>query len=660
MNNQNQAKQNSWRAGLFPGLGIIFLIVVLRFLGGLQLYEWLTLDRFLKSRSSEPMDERITIIGLDEEDIARKGFPIPDSEIAELLATIQQHQPLAVGLDLAKNLAKPVLIEAIKANPNHYAVEKTLPPTISPPPGLPETQVGFVDVSTDHDSRLRRTILGTHCNECKSYKKSLVIRLTEKYFANRRIELTNGKRDPAAMAFNGVELPLFYPDTGGYVRVKDNGQQMLINYRTSDSNEPFRVISLADVENKNFAPSWIKDRIVLIGMTAPSVPDIQNTTVVGSKKLSAGKIFGVEVIAHSISQILSAVEDGRPLIRTFSEPFENIWIVFWGMAGIGIAWLPSRPWKNLLAVGVTNLGLILFCWALLVYTGWWLPVVPATIVCLLNGFALTPFYYRDRSLRSLLVERQKTIDLTYDSIHNGPLQTLKLLIRNTKDGRLAEGQSLDRLETLDHEMREVYESLYQQTSNPFSSDLQKNGIIFDMQQPLHKLLELVYRSTTERMANQNFPYFVSLKILIPDFQPVEDHYLSTEQKLGICHILEEALCNVGNHAEGATRLKVSCYQQDDDYCILKIEDNGAGCNSERQGRGTKQGLKLAQRLGGKFERKSRTPKQGTICQLTWQNQKSFVSVILDLFLINKRKHSIIKDVATEQKSSAKKVVNNEL
>ena len=621
MESRNQAKHNSWRVGLFPGLSIICLAILLRVFGGLQIYEWLMLDRFLQSRTTEPRDERITIIGIDEPDIERKGYPIPDADIANLLTTIQQYQPAAVGLDLAKNLAEPELIAALTADPDQYAVAKIFPPQVPPPPEIPETQVGFVDVSTDDDSRLRRIILGGYCDECETYQKSLTLKLAESYFKQRGITLENSDRDPQAMAFDNVELPLFYPYTGGYINTVDNGQQMLLNYRINQDREPFRMISLADVEQQNFDPSWLQGRIILIGMTAPSVPDMQNTTVAGSKELSAGKIYGVEVIAHSVSQILSAVEDGRPLIRTLPEPVEYLWIIVWGVVGMGIAWLPARPWKNLLAIGITNLGLSGFCWLLLAYTGWWLPVVPATMVCLLNGFALTPFYYRDRSLKALLVERQKTIDLTYDSIHNGPLQTLKLLIRNTRDGQTTQAHSLHQLETLDQEMREVYESLYQQTSNPVSSDRAITGTTLDMQQSLHKLLEQVYRNTTERMANQKFPHFASLRVLIPDFQPVADRDLTSEQKLGICRILEEALCNVGNHAQGATRLKVKCYQQAD-CSILQIEDNGAGCNSTKEGRGTKQAQKLAQKLGGKFERTARGTKPGTLCQLTWQNKQN--------------------------------------
>ena len=253
---------------------------------------------------------------------------------------------------------------------------------------------------------------------------------------------------------------------------------------------------------------------------------------------------------------------------------------------------------------------------------------------------------RDR--RSLLLERQKTIDLTYDSIHNGPLQTLKLLIRNTKDGKVTEAHSLNQLETLDHEMREVYESLYQQTSNPVSSDRDVAGTRLDMRQPLHKLLEQVYRNTTERMEKKNFPCFASLKVLIPDFQPLEDRYLNVEQKLGICQILEEALCNVGNHAEGATRLKVGCKQQDTNHSVLTIEDNGIGFNSvpgSREGRGTKQAQKLAQKLKGEFERKSRSPKKGTICQLTWQNKQSPLAILISKFpsLPRKGKEVILID-----------------
>ena len=352
-------------------------------------------------------------------------------------------------------------------------------------------------------------------------------------------------------------------------------------------------------------------------MTAPSTQDIQSSSVALSKKLPSGKVYGIEVIAHGVSQIISAIKDKRPLIKTWSEPGEYLWIIFWGGMGIILAGLPLSPWKNLVTLGLACLGLFLFCYIMLVYFGWWLPVVPATAVLVLNGSVLTSFYYQERNLRSLLQERQSTIDLTYDSIHNGPLQTLKMLIRSNRDRNISMEQSLIELEKLDFEMREVYESLYLKTSNP-QSVLSKESthiLNLDWKQPLHELLEKVYRQTIDR----DFPCFKTLKVVVPDIQPIDDRYLNQDHKRGICQVFEEALCNVGQYAEGVTRLQVICHQQSDS-CILRIEDNGIGVNSTKEGRGTQQAKKLARKLKGEFHRKKRSPK-GTVCELTWQSKK---------------------------------------
>ncbi len=123
---------------------------------------------------------------------------------------------------------------------------------------------------------------------------------------------------------------------------------------------------------------------------------------------------------------------------------------------------------------------------------------------------------------------------------------------------------------------------------------------------------------------RNFQGFTTIKTYIPpNFKPLEDCYLSTKQKRGLCIFLQEALCNVGKHAIGATSLDVICTREKSWY-RLSIIDNGAGmtssCNHKAGGRGTEQAQELARQLKGKFHRLPHTP-QGTICELTWPMTK---------------------------------------
>ena len=79
--------------------------------------------------------------------------------------------------------------------------------------------------------------------------------------------------------------------------------------------------------------------------------------------------------------------------------------------------------------------------------------------------------------------------------------------------------------------------------------------------------------------------------------------------------MEEALCNVGKHAVGATRLEVIGKLENNYYSLIIIDD-GLGVDSSREGEGTKQIRKIASRLDGKF-RRFKGEVGGTICELRW-------------------------------------------
>jgi two-component sensor histidine kinase len=142
-----------------------------------------------------------------------------------------------------------------------------------------------------------------------------------------------------------------------------------------------------------------------------------------------------------------------------------------------------------------------------------------------------------------------------------------------------------------------------------------SGLELDLQAPIYELLYQVYTYTLER----DLPCFKTLKIKVRTFDPIDNQYLSIEQKRGLCRFLEEALCNVGKHALGVTRLSVT-YTLKEGWYILGITDNGVGICSDSEGRGTQQCRNLARQLRGKFVRSPLSPK-GTVCELTWPVRK---------------------------------------
>lgn len=609
-----------WSFGALPGIAAIGLVTLVRLTGSLQLIEWVTLDSFLRLRPSEPIDKRVVIVGIDEEDIRRIGnYPIPDHEIAKLLLTLQKYQPRVIGLDIVRDI--PVepghaqLVAAFKDIKNLIVVEKIIPISIKPPPDLPPEQIGFADVLSDDDGKVRRGLLGTNRPENnKKYAFSLPLRLAEVYLKAEGIELSNGKSDRLAMRFGSTELSRFFSNSGGYVRTDDFGVQVLVNYR--NSQEGFRTLSLKeinDIETEKGNPNVLRDTfggcIVLIGVTAPSIKDFINTSAIANLQ-PPGKIYGVEFHAHVASQIISAVLDKRPVLKTWSKAWEYLWIVGWGLLGIYLGRLTKSPFKNLVYVAVTSLGLVGIGYVFIV-GGWWIPVAPALLVLFINGTILSAFYQYDRFLRSQIEIRQYTIERTFIVIHNGPLQTLANILRHVQDQDIEQHRLLEDLKNLNGEIREVGEYLKLEALTRKESFRLGSGIILDLKLPIRDLFYEVYSRTLQR----NFPCFKTLKVKAYSFDPIEEQYLSLEQKRELCQFLEEALCNVGKHAQGLTRLSVTG-KQNEGWYTLSIKDNGSSIYSSSEGRGTKQCLNLAKKLNGKFKRTG-LGKKGTLCELSW-------------------------------------------
>jgi CHASE2 domain-containing sensor protein len=569
---------------------------------------------FLRFRPAEPEDDRIVLVGIDETDTDKIGYPIPEAELVDLLNTLQTHQPRVIGLHISQNqidrVANGNFFTGLKQRQNLVVAERLLPASDQIPPlkGFSGKQVGFIDVIPDGDLHLRHMILGTlDPIDLKTYKLSLAIRLVEAYLVSRdsSLSLANGIRDPDAIRFGTTELPRLEPDSGGYVRAPMGDPEILLNFRTGTN--PFRLLSLNQIKTGNFDPEWLRDRIVIVGITDPKIrPIIPTATTSDTNSL--------EIQAHTVSQIISAVLDGRLLFSTWPGGWEYLWIVIWG--GIGVALGRQIQWlmQTLLAIGVANLLLVGMGYLLLTFGGLWLPVVPALLA--LNLSVVFPAVYeyvyeQEKALKTRLDERQRTLEQTFNTIHNGPLQTLASLLRRMRDSYLSQEQVFSALENLNREIRGISDHLKQETLVQEDSLYLGSGIKIDLKLPIHELFYEVYSYTLER---PDFSRFETLKVAC-QFEPVEQHLLTIDQKRGLCRFLEEALCNVGKHAEGATQLSITGTHHKDWY-RLQVVDNGTGIQPSTEGEGTKNARRLAAQLKGKFKRIPVSP-QGMLCELTF-------------------------------------------
>ncbi|BAZ50652.1 putative sensor with CHASE2 domain protein [Nostoc sp. NIES-4103] len=610
-----------WRVGALPGIAVIGLVMIARLAGLMQSLEWMAFDHFLRLRPHEPIDERIVILGINEDDInTRADFPLSDHDLAQLLLKLQTYKPRAIGLDIYRDL--PVnpghaeLITVFQHFKNIIGIEKVLPDEIAAPPALTPEQVGFADQIMDSDGKLRRSLLGTPTN--KGYKLSLSLNLAALYLSHQGISIENGIRDRAAIRFGKTEIPRLFTNSGGYVRTDAGGVQVLLNFRSG--REQFRTLSLYDLKSDKFNPDWIRDRIVIIGITSPSRKDFIPTSAVESIESAPGRVYGVEIQAHAVSQIISAVLDFRPLLNTWQDGWEYLWILAWGLVGIAIARLTKSPLTSLLVVAIASCSLLVLSYLFLIL-GWWVPLIPTFLVLALNGMEITALYQYDQALRSGIRARQTIIERTFAKIHNGPLQSLAKVLKLVRDKDLPMNDLLleleKELEKLNHELRGIYEYLQREPIDQETSLYLGKNLVLNLRDPLHEILYQVYNSTLER----DFPYFETIKVKIRAFESINERGLNIEQKRGLCRFLEEALCNVGKHAMGVTRLEVTCSSSEGWYTLSIIDDGLAG-NSSKEGRGTQQFRNLARQLKGKFRRVPLSPK-GTLCELSWPMPKFY-------------------------------------
>jgi CHASE2 domain-containing sensor protein/two-component sensor histidine kinase len=614
-------KNGIWRIGFLPGITVIIFVVLLRIFGTLQFAELAVFDAFLRLRPQEDMDERILIVGINEEDIKRiKNYPIPDRDIAALINKLKTYQPAVIGLDIVRDLPQEPghkeLIKVFKGTKDLIGIEKALADSsgsvFNAPPNLPSEQVGCSDAVIDIDGKNRRSLLATS-NTKGIWRKSFALKLAEIYLKTEGISLGNVNGDPYGMRFSSTILTRFQPNFGGYVKEDAGGSQILVNFR--NRRNPFHIVSLEAVQTGKVNPDLIRGKIVLIAMTSPSAKDYVNSSAIHSE--NPALIYGVEFQAHAVSQLISSVLDNRPLINVWADEWEYLWIIVWGISGLSFTRIIRSPWKILIFMTVAHICLLGICYGLLIW-GLWVPFVPALLTLGFNySGVLIAFYKYDEALQSRIQERQLVIDQTFDAIHSQPLQRLNIILRKIQSEKGLESQSfVSELQQLNQELRDVYDLVRKEAVTELNSFYLRQGQRLDLLQPLHELLHDVYIDVLER----DYTNFKNIKLKIVKFEIMDERGLNIQQKRSLCRFLEEALCNVGKYAEGTTRLRISCTQGQGKN-IIRVADNGLGIDtmanlSANSGFGTKQAQNLAKQIGGKFERTRNSPK-GMVCQLTW-------------------------------------------
>lgn len=391
---QNPVVELSWSQALLH-IGLLTFIVTslvmgVRFLGGLQFLEFWAFDQLMQRRPSEPLDERIVLITIDEADLqyqTNQGMTgrgsLSNEALAQLLTKISSSAEV-IGLDIYRDFPTPAnypeLASQLQSIPNLVATCLSLgdpeDQPISPPPEIATNNVGFSDVVTDPDYRVRRSLIGMTPGEVCPTSESLSYQLAKRYLESRQ-NLLMRPGDEQIQLGEDRHLIRSRLHDGVYHRASFGGYQSLINYRQSAevarSMSLSRLLETDDVDELN---RRFKDRIVIVGTTAQSYQDYHLTPY--------GERSGVIIQAHLTSQLISAALDQRPLLQFIPQWADAIWVWTWAFGSGCLVWLLRSKVNPVFILLIMSISLIGCCYVALLQ-GIWLPVIPSVLVVIVSA-----------------------------------------------------------------------------------------------------------------------------------------------------------------------------------------------------------------------------------------------------------------------------------
>ena len=407
-----------WRGILVTAPSVAGGLFILRLVGAFQLMELVALDQLFRLRPAEPADPRIVLVTIDESDIKRLGqWPMSDATLARILLAVKQQQPSVIGLDIFRDIpvepGHQALTDIFTTTPNLFGVETVVKTaqgeSIQAPFELKQRdQVSASDLLLDSDNRIRRSLLYLKASDDRSIF-TLGAQLAFTYLDQAGIERQPLTPDQMKFRLGRAVFTPLTPNDGGYVDIDAGGYQILANFPKLQHR--FRTVSITDLLQGRVLPGLMRDRIVLIGLTAESIEDkffIAYTTD------PIGASAGVEVHALLASQVLSAALGGRPLLHVWAAPVEYLWIVAWSTLGAAIGWTSLSPRQT--ALRVILLGAILSGGVYgLFLAGWWIVVVPPLFALIAAAIASNSYLLWDN-----LREYARTLEQRVDE------RTLKL------------------------------------------------------------------------------------------------------------------------------------------------------------------------------------------------------------------------------------------
>lgn len=407
---QNSSSLVGHRWGIIVGTSVAVATGVMGLtpFGILDGLEQKAYDQFVRFRhlcGELPLDDRLLVVEVTEDDLTTlQEFPLTDGTVAEAIDRLQQHEPAVIGLDMFRAVPKQpgrdALLRSLEAE-NIVVITQLSgdrgAPGIPPPENVIPDQVSFNDVVVDPDGTIRRALLmGERVTlEGSEILYSYSLQLALRYLAIQGITPERSPINPDYMKLGTSTLLRLGSHAGGYGAADAQGYQIMLNYRNQQS--PSRHITLRQLLEGDFESEWVRGKVVMIGLTAPSFKDLFYTPFTAGLTAENHQMPGVVVHAQMVSQLLDAATGDRALLGLSNPWQEWLWCILWALLGGSIAWQFRHPAMLVLGQGSVLLVSIVAGYGIFLAWGW-LPVV-APVIASVGSSSLVLSYQAQQSSR---------------------------------------------------------------------------------------------------------------------------------------------------------------------------------------------------------------------------------------------------------------------
>ncbi|MEM9903735.1 MAG: CHASE2 domain-containing protein [Cyanobacteria bacterium P01_D01_bin.44] len=267
---RNRLKPLKRAKPFLPGLLMSGLVIGLFELGAWAPLENLTLSKLIRWRGSQAWDERIVVVGLDDESFRElEQFPLPRSYYTKLLETLTDSNAPIVAFDLLLAEPSPDDIALAKAMAVHSGVVLAqawggdqLP--IVPTPPLMDNAIAIGHIQQFADSR--------------ALTRSIVI----------------SDRDTPAFS---IAIAQAYSLVSEIVSIPSEKEELLINWPGPASELTY--VSLVDAISGQTDPSVFNGKIVLVGATATGFSEMLTPF---DEQQPIGDVYTHAAVLHNLLQ----------------------------------------------------------------------------------------------------------------------------------------------------------------------------------------------------------------------------------------------------------------------------------------------------------------------------------------------------------------------